>query len=157
MIGSLQGHQGSETTQTGQSRFHISTPWGSEPGSLVTGSKRVVHWTSETLWEWSEIAGSPHCYICGTVPFNQVYKYIYFTEPINQVSSYVYSTVPVTQVYIYIYSTAPIPSLHLYLNYSTTQQSLQLYLQHSTIQVSLSSIDKHYQIMNSIKCMCNSC
>jgi hypothetical protein len=25
----------------------------------MTGSKRVVHWTSETWWEWSEIAGSP--------------------------------------------------------------------------------------------------
>ncbi len=26
--------------------------------SLVMGSKRVVHWTSETWWEWSQIAGS---------------------------------------------------------------------------------------------------
>jgi hypothetical protein len=25
----------------------------------VTGSKRVVHWTSDTWCEWSEIAGSP--------------------------------------------------------------------------------------------------
>jgi hypothetical protein len=32
---------------TGKSGFHISTPLGFEPGSLVTGSKRVVHWTSE--------------------------------------------------------------------------------------------------------------
>jgi hypothetical protein len=53
------GHQCSETKLTGDSRFHIITPWGFEPGSLVTGSKQVVHWTSETWWEWSEIAGSP--------------------------------------------------------------------------------------------------
>jgi hypothetical protein len=25
----------------------------------VKGSKQVFHWTSETWWEWSEIAGSP--------------------------------------------------------------------------------------------------
>ncbi len=43
------GHQCSKTTLTGESQFHISTP---------CGSKRVVHWTSETWWEWSEIAGS---------------------------------------------------------------------------------------------------
>jgi hypothetical protein len=49
----------SETTLTGESRFHISPPRGFEPGSLVMGSKRVVHWTSETWWEWSEIADSP--------------------------------------------------------------------------------------------------
>ncbi len=49
----------SKTTLIGESWFHISTPWGFKPRSLVTGSKRVVHWTSETLWEWSEIAGSP--------------------------------------------------------------------------------------------------
>jgi hypothetical protein len=34
-------------------------PLGIEPGSLMTGSKRVVHWTSETWCECSEIAGSP--------------------------------------------------------------------------------------------------
>jgi hypothetical protein len=39
------------TTLTGDSRFYI-IPRGFEPGSLVTGSKRVVHWTSE-------IAGCP--------------------------------------------------------------------------------------------------
>ncbi len=54
------GHQCSETTLTGESRFHIVPPWGFEPGSLVMGSKRVVHWISEMWWEWSEIAGSPH-------------------------------------------------------------------------------------------------
>jgi hypothetical protein len=48
----------SETTLTGESRLHISPPRGFEPVSLVTGSKQVVHWTSETWWEWSEIAGS---------------------------------------------------------------------------------------------------
>jgi hypothetical protein len=53
------GHQCSETTLTGESHFHISTPLGIEPGSLMTGSKWVDHWTSGTLWECSEIAGSP--------------------------------------------------------------------------------------------------
>jgi hypothetical protein len=38
----------SETTRTGESRFHISPPKGIEPRSLVTGSKGLVHWTSET-------------------------------------------------------------------------------------------------------------
>jgi hypothetical protein len=43
---SRRGHQFSETTLTGESRlFHISTLLGFEPGSLVTGSKQVVHWT----------------------------------------------------------------------------------------------------------------
>jgi hypothetical protein len=41
-------HQCSETTLTGESRFHISPPRGFEPASLLTGSKQVVHWTSET-------------------------------------------------------------------------------------------------------------
>jgi hypothetical protein len=49
----------SETTLTGESRFHISFPQGIEPGSLMTGSKLVVHCTSETWCECSEIAGSP--------------------------------------------------------------------------------------------------
>ncbi len=49
----------SETTLTGESRFHISPPRGFEPTSLVMGSKWVVHWTGGTWWEWSEIAGSP--------------------------------------------------------------------------------------------------
>ncbi len=47
----------SETTLTGESQFHISPRRGFVPGSLVTGSIRVVHWTSETWWEWSEITG----------------------------------------------------------------------------------------------------
>jgi hypothetical protein len=38
---SRQGHQCSETTLTEESRFHISTPLGIEPGSFMTGSKRV--------------------------------------------------------------------------------------------------------------------
>ncbi len=49
----------SETMLTGESRFHISPPRGFEPRSLVTGSKGLVHWTSETWREWSKIAGSP--------------------------------------------------------------------------------------------------
>ncbi len=49
----------SETTLTGESRFYASTPLGLEPGSLMTGIKRVDHWTSGTVYECSEIAGSP--------------------------------------------------------------------------------------------------
>jgi hypothetical protein len=49
----------SEITLIGESRFHISTPLGIEPGSLMTGSKRVNHLTSGTVYECSEIAGSP--------------------------------------------------------------------------------------------------
>jgi hypothetical protein len=56
---SCRGHQCSETMLTGESRFHRSIPLGIEPGSLMTGSKWVVHWTSETWCECSEIAGSP--------------------------------------------------------------------------------------------------
>jgi hypothetical protein len=56
---SCRGHQCSKTTLTGESRFHISPPRGFEPVSLVAGSKQIVHWTSETWWEWSAIAGSP--------------------------------------------------------------------------------------------------
>ncbi len=44
---------------TGESRFHISTPLGIEPGSLMTGSKRVDHWTSGTVRGCSETVGSP--------------------------------------------------------------------------------------------------
>jgi hypothetical protein len=43
---------------TGESRFHGSTPWGLNPGPM-TGSKWLTHWTSETMCECSEIAGSP--------------------------------------------------------------------------------------------------
>jgi hypothetical protein len=49
----------SETTLTGESRLHTSPSRGFELGSLVTGNKQVVHWTSETWWEWIEIPGSP--------------------------------------------------------------------------------------------------
>jgi hypothetical protein len=49
----------SETTLTGESRFHIRTPLRIEPGSLIIGIKRVGHWTSGTVCECSEIAGSP--------------------------------------------------------------------------------------------------
>jgi hypothetical protein len=38
---SHQGHQCSETTLTGESQFHISTPKGFEPVTLVAGSKQV--------------------------------------------------------------------------------------------------------------------
>jgi hypothetical protein len=56
---SCRGHQCSETTPTGEFRFHISTFLGIKPGSLMTGSKGLTHWTSETVYECSEIAGSP--------------------------------------------------------------------------------------------------
>jgi hypothetical protein len=45
---------------TGESRFHIRTPLVIEPGSLMTGSKQVDYWTSGTVYECNEIAGSPH-------------------------------------------------------------------------------------------------
>ncbi len=48
-----------ETTLTGESRFHLSTPLGNEPGSLMTRSKQVDHWTNGTVYEYSGIAGSP--------------------------------------------------------------------------------------------------
>ncbi len=48
----------SETTLAGESRFHISTPQGIEPRSLMTGSKGLTRWTSETVCECSEIEGS---------------------------------------------------------------------------------------------------
>jgi hypothetical protein len=37
-------------------------PPGIEPGSLMMGSKRVIHWTSETMYECGEIAGSAQSY-----------------------------------------------------------------------------------------------
>jgi hypothetical protein len=37
----------------------MSTPVGIEPGSLIMGSKQVDHWTVGTVYECSEIAGSP--------------------------------------------------------------------------------------------------
>jgi hypothetical protein len=52
-------HICSKTMLTGESRFHISIPLGIKPGSLITGSKQVDHWTSGTVYECSEIAGSP--------------------------------------------------------------------------------------------------
>jgi hypothetical protein len=36
-------------------------PLGIEPRSLMTGSRRVDHWTSGTVYECCEIAGSPQC------------------------------------------------------------------------------------------------
>ncbi len=48
-----------ETTLTGESRFHISTPLGIEPWPLLMGSTGLIHCTSETVCECSEIAGSP--------------------------------------------------------------------------------------------------
>ncbi len=53
------GHQCSETTLTGESRFHKKTPLVIEPGSLMMGSKGLTHWTRESVCECSEIVGSP--------------------------------------------------------------------------------------------------
>jgi hypothetical protein len=52
-------HQFSGTALTGESRFHISTLLGIQPVSLMMGSKQVDHWTIGTVYEGSEIAGSP--------------------------------------------------------------------------------------------------
>jgi hypothetical protein len=70
---SRQGHQCSETALTGKSQFHTSTPLGIEPGSLMTGSKGLTHWTSETVYECSEIAGSPQ------------YLYIIFKQSVPRI------------------------------------------------------------------------
>ncbi len=51
-----QGHQCSETMRTGESRFHISIPLGIETWAPMTGSKGLTQWTSETVYECSEIA-----------------------------------------------------------------------------------------------------
>jgi hypothetical protein len=59
-------HQCRKTTLTGEYRFHISTPLGIEPGSLMTGCKGLTHWTSETVYECSEIAGSPQAIQVGS-------------------------------------------------------------------------------------------
>ncbi len=47
--------------ECGSNRIRIrnTAPRGFEPGSHVTGSKHVVHWTNETWWESCEIARSP--------------------------------------------------------------------------------------------------
>jgi hypothetical protein len=47
-----------ETTLTGESWVSHKYPLGIEPGSLMTGSKRVDHWTSGTKCKCNEIAGS---------------------------------------------------------------------------------------------------
>jgi hypothetical protein len=68
---------------TGESRFHISTPLGTEPGSLMTGSKQVDHWTSGPVYECSEIAGTPHsnekywelCYRPGLLFISKSHRY----------------------------------------------------------------------------------
>jgi hypothetical protein len=57
------GYQCSETMLIGEFRFHISTPLGIEPGSLMMGSKQVDHWTIGTVYEFSETAGSPQSVI----------------------------------------------------------------------------------------------
>ncbi len=63
---------------TGESRFHIGTPLGIEHWPLMTGSKRVDHWTSGAvcllpLWrvtvvaQWAKAPGI-HCYVAGSIP-----------------------------------------------------------------------------------------
>jgi hypothetical protein len=48
---------------TGESRFYISTRLGIEPGSFMTGSKRVDHWICGTMCKCSKIAGSPQVHV----------------------------------------------------------------------------------------------
>jgi hypothetical protein len=69
----------SETTLTGESRVHRSTPLGIETGSLMMGSKQVDHWTSGTVYECSEIAGSgqgspPAAYYVGCETRRRTYR-----------------------------------------------------------------------------------
>jgi hypothetical protein len=59
------GRSPPQTSHNDQS--HRGHPLEIEPGSLRTGGKLVVHWTSETC-ECSEIAGSPHCSAFKVVP-----------------------------------------------------------------------------------------
>ncbi len=92
------GHQWSETRLIGESRFHISTPFGIEPGSLMTGSKQVDHWTSGTVYECSEITGSPHIYIythtnihrCIYIYISRRFSLIQYRSPIMQLELSVY-------------------------------------------------------------------
>ncbi len=72
---SRRGHQCSKTKLTRESLFHISTPLEIKPGSLMTGSKRVDHWTSGTVYECSEIAGSPHASVAAN------HTYLHSTDP----------------------------------------------------------------------------
>ncbi len=51
-----------ETTLTGESQFHISTPLGIESRYLMIRSKQVDHWTSGTVCECTKIAGYPRVY-----------------------------------------------------------------------------------------------
>jgi hypothetical protein len=44
---------------TGEFQFHIGISLGIELGSLMTRSKPMDHWTGGTVYECSEIAGSP--------------------------------------------------------------------------------------------------
>ncbi len=71
---SHRGHQCSETMLTGESWFHTSTPPGIEPGSLMTGSKWVDHWTSGTVYECSEIAGPIHYVFMCIYKLNRKYS-----------------------------------------------------------------------------------
>jgi hypothetical protein len=70
---SCRGHQCGKTRLTGESRFHSRIPLGIEPRSLMTGSKWVDCWTSGTVCECSEIAGSLH-HVC----YCTLYMYVCF-------------------------------------------------------------------------------
>jgi hypothetical protein len=50
VIKTRQGNQCSDTTLTGESRFHISTPLGIEPRSLMTGSKQFPQDQWDMVW-----------------------------------------------------------------------------------------------------------
>jgi hypothetical protein len=76
---SRRGQQCSKTTLTGESRFHISNPLGIEPGSLKSGSKQVDHWTSGTVYECSEIAGSPqYIYVKILLNFQTLFALVFY-------------------------------------------------------------------------------
>jgi hypothetical protein len=53
----------SETALAGESQFHISTPWGLNPGPLMTGSKRVDHWTVELCMNEVRLQALHSCFI----------------------------------------------------------------------------------------------
>jgi hypothetical protein len=71
---------------SGESLFHISTPLGIEPRSLMPGSKQVDHWTSGTVYDCSEIAGSPQAGFKTPILNNNIRKR-YHPEMAKSISS----------------------------------------------------------------------
>jgi hypothetical protein len=75
------------------------SPLGTEPGSLMTGCKRVLYWTSETWSEYSEIAGSAQLKMY-TNPMTG-YKYMYCYIFIQKYRTNLYTS-PNKKIYICI-------------------------------------------------------